>query len=183
MNRKNVQNINGISISDSIIMSVKQKHTNLRKLYSSIIAFIGIISVIMAFLGMFNLNYNKNAVFLSGMVILAFYITVSAIGGKALWLYGISVFIFLISLLKYYLDKVPDNKNQEKSKLILGFEYVANIVAKTVDKAEKFTLDADLEIPLVTTFFILYLWLLAIVVCFFTICRPNPVFPILITFP
>lgn len=188
MKRKNIQNSNGISISDSIVMSVKQKHTNSRKLYSSIIAFIGFISVIMAFLGMFHINYSKKTVVLSGIVILTFYIAVSVIGGKALWLYGASVFLFLFSVFKFYTEKVPDkfSENKEISKLILGFRYIYNViynVAIDPNTSNHYKVEAANEIYFVTSFFILYMWLLAIVICFFTICRPNPVFPILVTFP
>ena len=60
MKRKNIQNKNGITISDSIVMSVKKKHDNYRKPFSAAIALIGYISIIMAFLGMFSFNYDKD---------------------------------------------------------------------------------------------------------------------------
>ena len=100
MKRKNIQSANGISISDSIVMSVKQKHANLRKVYSVAIAIFGFISVIMAFLGMYGLHYNKKAVVLSGTILLAFYLTLSLIGGKAMWIYGASAIVFLFSAYK-----------------------------------------------------------------------------------
>lgn len=174
MKRKNIQNSNGISISDSIVMSVKQKHTNLRKVYSVIISIIGFVSVIMAFLGMYGINFNKKTVVLSGMVILGFYLALSVIGGKALWIYGASAIIFLFSAYKNI------------SKLVLGYKFIYNVIYKVsfnsiVNYYKR--LDTALEIPSVTTFLLFYMWLLAIVICFFTICRPNPVLPILITFP
>ncbi len=174
MKRKNIQNANGISISDSIVMSVKQKHTNLRKVYSAAIAVIGFVSVIMAFLGMYGIHYNKKAVVLSGMILLAFYLTLSVIGSKALWLYGASAVVFLFSAYK------------KISKLVLGYKYIYNVIYKVSFDSNvnyyKHLKDA-LELPTVTMFFIFYMWLLAIVICFFTVCRPNPVLPILITFP
>ena len=60
MKRKNVQNKNGITISDSIVMSVKRKHANYRKPFSAAIALIGYVSIIMAFLGMFKFHYNSS---------------------------------------------------------------------------------------------------------------------------
>ena len=116
MKRKNIQNANGISISDSIVMSVKQKHTNLRKFYSVVIAIIGFVSVIMAFLGMYGIHYNKKAVVFSGMIMLAFYLTLSVIGSKALWIYGASAVVFLFSAYK------------KISKLVLGYKYIYNVI-------------------------------------------------------
>ena len=186
MKRKNIQNSNGISISDSIIMSVKQKHANLRKLCSSVIAVIGFISVIIAFLGMYGINYSKKAVVMSGICILAFYVTVSVVGGRALWLYGASVIVFLISVFKNIsVDKAASEKDEDPI-LVLGFKFIYNVIYKVSfdSKVNHYTsLEISKEIPAVTTFFIFYMWLLAIVICFFTICRPNPVLPILVTFP
>ncbi len=174
MKRKNIQSANGISISDSIVMSVKQKHANLRKVYSAAIAIFGFISVIMAFLGMYGLHYNKKAVVLSGTILLAFYLTLSLIGGKAMWIYGASAIVFLFSAYK------------KISKLVIGYKFIYNIIYKVSFNSNVNYykhLKAALELPTVTMFFIFYMWLLAIVICFFTVCRPNPVLPILITFP
>ena len=67
MKRKITQNSNGISISDSIIMSVKQKHSNIRKPFSIAIAVMGFISVIMSFLGMFPIHFHTKTVIFSGI--------------------------------------------------------------------------------------------------------------------
>ena len=41
-----------------------------------------------------------------------------------------------------------------------------------------------MERDAVTTLFVFYMWLLArYVIYFFTICRPNPILPLLVTFP
>ena len=148
MKRKNIQNANGISISDSIVMSVKQKHTNLRKFYSVVIAIIGFVSVIMAFLGMYGIHYNKKAVVFSGMIMLAFYLTLSVIGSKALWIYGASAVVFLFSAYK------------KISKLVLGYKYIYNVIYKvSFDSNVNYYkhLKAALELPTVTTFFIFYM--------------------------
>ena len=47
-------NTNGINICDSIVMSVKKRRVNLRQLESVGIALTGFVSVIMAFLSMFD---------------------------------------------------------------------------------------------------------------------------------
>ena len=74
MKRKNIQNSNGITISDSIVMSVKQKHPSMRKLYAAIISIIGMLSVVMAFLGMFHFSYNQGTVLMAFLCFAAFHI-------------------------------------------------------------------------------------------------------------
>ena len=174
MKRKITQNSNGISISDSIIMSVKQKHSNIRKPFSIAIAVMGFISVIMSFLGMFPIHFHTKTVIFSGIVLIGFYAALASIAGKALWGYTASVIVFLLAAYK------------RLSKLILGYKYIYNVIYK-ISFESKINYYKDLkpalELSSVTTFIIFYMWLLAIVLCFFTICRPNPVLPILITFP
>ncbi len=174
MKRKISQNSNGISISDSIVMSVKQKHKNLRKPFSAAIAIIGFVSVIMSFLGMYSIHFNTKQVVAAALIILGFHITIAVIGGRALWAYAASILIFSFAVFK------------KISRLVLGYKYIYNVVYKVsfeskIDYYKR--LDKLLEIPSVTTFVIFYMWLLAIVICFFTICRPNPVLPILVSFP
>lgn len=174
MKRKNIQNKNGISISDSIVMSVKRKHANYRKPFSAAIAIIGFISVIMAFLGMFSFNYSPKKIFFAAAAIGTFYLVLALISKKALWVYAASVILFVIGAYK------------KAAKIALGFKFIYNIIYKDAyhSNIEYYKgLKSALEIPAVNTLFIFYIWLLAIVIFFFTICRPNPVLPLLVTFP
>ncbi len=95
MKRKNSQNINGISISDSIVMSVKRKNANYRKPFSALIAVIGFVSVLMSFFGMFSFRYNSRKVAMAAICFSLFYLVLSLIGKKALWLYGGSAVVFI----------------------------------------------------------------------------------------
>lgn len=174
MKRKNIQNINGISISDSIVMSVKKKRVNFRKPFSVLIALAGVVSIIMAFFGMFSFRYNSEVIFAATILLSAFYITICVTGGRALWLYISSVIIFIFSAYK------------KSAYIALGFKYVFNIIYKTSFNTEiSFykLLKPSLEVSSVTTLFFFYIWLICIVVYYFTICRPNPVLPLMVTFP
>ena len=174
MKRKNSQNINGISISDSIVMSVKRKNANYRKPFSALIAVIGFTSVLMSFFGMFPFRFNGKTVAMAAIGFSIFYLILSLIGNKALWVYGGSIAAFL-----FYTYK--------KSSLIsMGFKFVYNIIYKTSYHSEinyYKTVIKSAEVRSVTALFVFYVWLLAIVLYFFTICRPNPVLPLMVTFP
>ena len=174
MKRKNVQNKNGITISDSIVMSVKRKHANYRKPFSAAIALIGYVSIIMAFLGMFKFHYNSRAVAAAAVGFAVLYLALAVIGRKALWVYAGSAVLFVISAYK------------KSAKIAMGFKFIYNIIYKDAyhSKIEYYNgLKDKLEVPAVTTLFFFYIWLLAIVIFFFTICRPNPVLPLITTFP
>lgn len=174
MKRKNIQNSNGITISDSIVMSVKQKHPSMRKLYAAIISIIGMLSVIMAFLGMFHFRYNQGTVAAAFLCFAAFHILIALKGGKAIGAYLLSVLSFLFFAYR------------KSAKIVLGFKFVYNIIYKEAfdSKLNYYkALKKTLELPCVTTLFVFYIWLLAIVICYFTICRPNPVLPLMVTFP
>lgn len=82
MKKKVTQNNNGVVICDSIVMSVKKNRPDIRKPESVFIAVMGFVSVIMSFLGMFELNYNKNQFIIAAVVLSAFYIMVSLIGKR-----------------------------------------------------------------------------------------------------
>lgn len=174
MKRKNSQNMNGISISDSIVMSVKRKNANYRKPFSSLIAVIGFTSILMSFFGMFSFRFNGKTVAAAAIGFSIFYLVLSLIGKRALWIYAASVAAFVAYAYK-------------KSALIsMGFKFVYNIIYKASYHTEinyyKAVIKSS-EIKSVTTLFVFYVWLLAIVLYFFTICRPNPVLPLMITFP
>ena len=174
MKKKSIQNTNGITICDSIVMSVKTKRPNLRIVGSVLIALIGFTSVILSFLGMFEFMYNTPAVILASIVFSVFYITLTIIGGRALWGIAGSVLIFVAAVWKN-IDNIKD-----------GFKFVYNIVYSasfhTDIKYYKYV-DPSREDTCVTTLFILCIWLMAIVIYFFTIHRPNPILPLLVTFP
>ena len=174
MKKRNIQTSNGISISDSIVMSVRQKKSNPRKLFSALITLIGFVSVLMAFLGMFRFNFTSSTVVFWGFIIIAFYISLSVIGGKALYIYTASVFVFFFAVYK------------KLSVIINGCKFMYNVIYKASfeTKVNYFkNLRYAVEVPTVTTLIIFYMWLLAIILCFFTICRPNPILPLYATFP
>lgn len=174
MKRKNIQNSNGIAICDSIVMSVKNKHLSMRTPISVIIAIIGFVSVIMSFLGMFSFNFESEKIILAAVGFSIFYITLIVIGGKTLWIYGLSLLAFTFAAYK------------KAEAITLGFKYVYNIIYSDSFKTEiqyYKSLRPAAEISSVTVLFFFYIWLLAIVIYFFTICRPNPILPLIITFP
>ncbi len=166
--------MNGISISDSIVMSVKRKNANYRKPFSAAIAIIGFVSILMSFLGMFKFQYDTKTVVLAALIFTAFYLALAVIGGKAMIVYGASIIIFIIEAYR------------KSSKIALGFKFIYNIIYKEAYKTEISyyrNLSQALESSSVTALFIFYIWLLAIVIFFFTVSRPNPVLPLMVTFP
>lgn len=174
MKRKNIQNTNGISVCDSIVMSVKNKRPNMRKPFSIAIALIGFASVILSFLGMFEINFDHGKVFFASCAFALFYVVVTALEGKAFWLLVASLFAYIIAAYKNI------------TKIILGFKFVYNIIYSRSFHTEILYykgLKPSLEVDSVTTMMIFYIWLLAIVLFFFTICRPNPILPLLVSFP
>ena len=174
MKRKNIQNSNGISVCDSIVMSVKNKRPNLRKPFSAVMAVIGFASVILSFLGMFDIRFDHSRILFSAAALALFYIVVTVIEGKALWLFVTSLFAYIIAAYK------------KTAEIILGFKFVYNIIYCRSFHTEILyykDLNPSLEIGSVTTMMFFYIWLLAIIIFFFTICRPNPILPLLVSFP
>ena len=174
MKKRSVNSNNGITICDSIIMSVKRKKTDIRTPIAVAIAITGFVSVIMAFLGMFRLNYSTSAVAAAAVGFSLLYITLCVIEGKALWVYA-GTFIFYITIAFRYRDYIFD-----------GFRYVYNIIYRQtyhsdVDYYKDFTVTS--EKTAVTVFMVFVIWLIAAVIYQYTICRPNPVLPLLVTFP
>ncbi|MBR1591882.1 MAG: hypothetical protein IJ666_02585 [Ruminococcus sp.] len=173
-NKDKNSNSNGITISDSIVMSVKKKKTNVRKPEALLIASVGYFSVIMAFLSMFPLKYNKSALIFAAVVFSLFHGIVAAAGKKLLYLNflsaGAMVFIAYKSI-----DRIAD-----------GFKFIYNTVYKTAYLTEinyyKF-LDPEKEFVSVTAFLIFYIWLMALIIYFFTVYHPNTILPLIITFP
>jgi len=165
---------NGIAICDSIVMSVKKKRINLRRPESIIIAVMGYISVIMAFLGMFEFRYEKALTVNAAVIFSGIYILISLTGKKSGWLVG------LTALVGAYLIY----KNSED--IVSGFQYVYNIIYKDSYHTDinyyKHMVPA-LEKQCTTAFFVAVEWLLALVIYYFTIAHPNPVLPLLVTFP
>lgn len=174
MKKKKLQNTNGIAICDSIVMSVKRKHVSLRTPISVFIAVLGFTSVILSFLGMFSFNFNAGIIIFASVFLSVFYISLSAAGGRALWIYGLSLIAFIASAYR------------KAEEIALGFKFVYNVIYSTSFKTEiqyYKVLRPDEETGAVTTLFFFYIWLLAIVLYFFTICRPNPILPLITTFP
>ena len=116
MKRKNIQNSNGIAVCDSIVMSVKNKRNNMRKPFSVFIALIGYYSVILAFLGMFDLKFDHGKVAVWSCILAAFYITLTVIEKKALWVFTGSLFVYVAAVYK------------KLSVIVMGFKYIYNII-------------------------------------------------------
>lgn len=174
MKKKKLQNSSGITVCDSIVMSVKTKHINLRRIESVFIALAGYVSTIMAFLYMFDFKYSHTALFASAAVFSVIYIFLSLMGKNALW-----VIIITIGAGGAALWKVIDSVS-------MGYKFVYNIIYQASYHTEieyyKF-LDSELEKDSVTTFFILGAWLLALVIYIFTIYHPHPLPPLIAVFP
>ncbi len=174
MKKTTIKNSNGITICDSIVMFVKNKRPDLRRFESVIIAFIGFISVIMSFLGMFSFEYNKGAVASAVLFFSVFYITLILINRKALWIIAASLLILAGAAFKMLDD------------IIEGFKFVYNIIYKTSFKSDinyyKY-LDFRDEERATTILFIFGIWLIAFVIYFFTIYHSNMILPLIVTFP
>jgi len=174
MKKKAFQNNNGIIICDSITMSVKKKRADLRKPEAVLIALLGFVSVIMSFIKMFDFSFDRSKVFTSALVFSVFYISVSLMGKKSPWIVLSTLPAFVFAVYKNFTG------------ISLGFQYVYNVVYKTSYHTEisyyKF-LKPSQENECITLLFIFTIWLLALVIYFFTINKPNPFLPLLATFP
>lgn len=174
MKNNNINNKNGITICDSIIMSVKNKRPYMRRLESVIIAVIGFVSVIMSFFGMFSFVYNKGAVITAAVFFSLFYITLILINRKALWIIAASLLLLTGAAVKM-LDDITE-----------GFKFVYNVIYKESLKNDinyyKYV-DFDNEEKATTILLIFGIWLIAFVVYFFTIYHTNLILPLIVTFP
>lgn len=174
MKKNTKENFNGISICDSIVMSVKEKRPNTRTLEAIIISVIGFVSVIMAFFGMFEFKYNAAAVAAASVIVSLFYIPLISMKKGGLWISASSLVLFAIAAFKM------------RRTIADGFKFVYNIIYKDSFHSEinyyKY-LDAADEHTATTTLFIFAIWLIAFVIYFFTIHRPNMIMTLLVTFP
>lgn len=174
MKNNNINNKNGITICDSIIMSVKNKRPYMRRLESVIIAVIGFVSVIMSFFGMFSFVYNKGAVITAAVFFSLFYITLILINRKALWIIAASLLLLTGAAVKM-LDDITE-----------GFKFVYNVIYKESLKNDinyyKYV-DFDNEEKATTILLIFGIWLIAFVIYFFTIYHTNLILPLIVTFP
>lgn len=174
MKNKSTADYSGITVCDSIVMSVKNKRKDLRKIESVFIALIGFIAVIISFLEMFSFNYNISSIIKAALFFSVIYITVSLIGKKAIWFFITSLIILCGMVYKFF------------KPLADGFKFTYNVIYSdsyhTQIKYYKF-LKPEQEEYCITLFFIFCIWLLALVIYFFTIYKPNPVIVVLCTFP
>lgn len=174
MKNTNIQNNNGITICDSIVMSVKRKSHNFRKLEAVAIAAAGYIAVILSFLGMFSFSYSESTVFWAAVGFSLFYIALTVIEGKAVWVLTGSVLVFAACAYK------------SMYRLSLGFKYVYNVIYSEsfeTDISYYKNLKSSYEEENVTVLLVFGVWLLALVIYYFTVCRPNPILPLMVTFP
>lgn len=174
MKKTSIQNNNGITVCDSIVMSVKRRSLNLRKAESAAIAVCGMVAVLKSFFGMFDFYFDSFLLFCAVIGFSVLYITLSVLEGRALWILTASIPLFVFCAYKSF-DAISN-----------GLKYVYNIIYSTaydtsIDYYKR--LDPENEEQCVTTLFIFAVWLLAIVIYYFTICRPNPILPLLVTFP
>lgn len=175
MNKKiSENNKSGISICDSIVMSVKKKRVNLRQPESVLIAVMGFVSVIMAFLSMFSFRFTHSSVLFAAVIFSAVYITLALMGRRAVWIVLASAVAFA-----FFAYKVIDT-------IGLGYKYVYNVIyhkAYLTDISYYKFLKPEMEEKCTTAFFIMCIWFLAMIIYYFTICKPNPILPIAVTFP
>ncbi|MDE6665249.1 MAG: transglutaminase-like domain-containing protein [Ruminococcus sp.] len=174
MKKKVLQNNNGVVICDSIVMSVRKKRPNLRKPEAIFIAVMGFVSVIMSFLGMFEFEYRHSTLVMAATGLSIFYIVLSLIGKRALWVMLGSVITFIFAAYKMI------------ESIATGFKFMYNIVYSDSYNTQinyYKSLPAHLEEQCVTTLFVFCVWLLAMIIYFFTIYHPNPILPLLATFP
>lgn len=174
MKKKVLQNNNGVVICDSIVMSVRKKRPNLRKPEAVFIAVMGFVSVIMSFLGMFDFSYSHSTLIMSAVGFSVFYIILSVVGKRALWVMLGSVLVFIFTAYRNI------------SGIASGFKFMYNIVYSDSYHTEISyykSLPPAMEEQSVTTLFVFCVWLLAIIIYFFTIYHPNPILPLLATFP
>lgn len=174
MKKKVKPNNNGVVICDSIVMSVKKKRPDTRKYEAVIISVMGFVSVIMSFLGMFHFKYNHSQFMLASVVLSALYITVSVIGKNALWVMLVSAVAFI------------GTAYRKISVIADGFRFIYNVIYSDSYHTEIHyykSLNPLIEEESITVFFLFCLWLLAMIIYFFTIYHPNPILPLLATFP
>ncbi|MDE6035195.1 MAG: transglutaminase-like domain-containing protein [Ruminococcus sp.] len=172
--KKNLVNNNGILICDSIVMSVRKKRPDIRKTEAILIAVMGYASVIMSFLGMFDFRYNQKWIVTCAVVVSVFYIIVSLIGKRSLWVMLASVAVFT-GLAYRQIQHIAD-----------GFRFIYNVIYSAsyhTDIHYYKSLNPLIEEESVTVFFMFAVWLLAMIIYFFTIYHPNPILPLLATFP
>ena len=174
MKKKNLVNNNGVLICDSIVMSVKKKRPDIRKTEAILIAIMGYASVIMSFIGMFSFSYNHKWLLSCAVIVSLFYIIVSLIGKRSLWIMLASVAVFT-GLAYRQIQHIAD-----------GFKFIYNVIYSTsyhTDIHYYKSLNPLVEEESVTIFFMFSAWLLAMIIYFFTIYHPNPILPLLATFP
>ncbi len=172
MKRKNSDN--GITVCDSIVMSVRRKRINLRRIEAVAIAVIGYVSVIMSFVNMFDFKFNHRIFTFSAVIFSAIYILLSLAGKKAMW----AVFATVIA--------GAGTAFKTSDTLMTGYKYVYNIIYRTAMYKDidyyKF-LRPEFEESSVTALFVFGAWVLAVVIYVFTIHHPNSLPPLIVTFP
>ena len=172
--KKKLQNSNGITICDSIVMSVRHKRPNYRSLEAVLIAIMGYVSSIVTFLKMFSFKYDPSKLFFAGIIFSAVYIYASLCGKKGSYF---TLGSCVVAMFYAY---------RNIAKLSMGFKFMFNTIYHAAYRTEieyyKFLRPAQ-EKESVTALFILCAWLIAVVVYHFTINRPNSVMPVLVTFP
>lgn len=172
--KKNLKNSSGITVCDSIVMSVKKKQMNLRRAEAVIIAVTGYISAIMTFLLMFDFHYSKPALALSVVLFSILYITLSLIGKNAIW-FVLTTVVAAVAVSYKMIDYIS-----------IGYKFVYNVIYQQSYHTEisyyKF-LNENLELKSVTIFFVFCAWILAVIIYIFTIYHPNSMPPLIITFP
>lgn len=165
---------NGITVCDSIVMSVRRKRINIRRIEAVAIAVIGYVSVIMAFVNMFDFKFNHRTLVFSALLFSVVYITLSLAGKKAMWVVFATIIAGAGTAYKTF------------DMLVMGYKYAYNIIYRTAMYKDidyyKF-LRPELEESAVTALFVFGAWVLAVVIYVFTIHHPNSLPPLLVTFP
>ena len=165
---------NGITVCDSIVMSVRRKRINIRRIEAVAIAVIGYVSAIMAFVNMFDFKFNHRTLVFSALLFSIVYITLSLAGKKAMWVVLATIIAGAGTAYKAF------------DMIVMGYKYTYNVIYRTAMYKDidyyKF-LRPELEESAVTALFVFGAWVLAVVIYVFTIHHPNSLPPLLVTFP
>lgn len=167
---------NGITITDSISLTIKSKYWINSKLLLIIVSLVGIIGFILSFLSLYELNCDKSAIFISQAAVIALCTVISMFPSKAKYLLipVYAIFGYLMYQMRFKLTDgyaVFINKAAVKLKLIAeGHSYYR--IPKTVNQYECLTL-----------FLVFFFSLITAIIIYNTIVKPRFLLVFSCTFP
>ncbi|MGN0605393.1 MAG: transglutaminase family protein [Oscillospiraceae bacterium] len=173
--RKHTFADSGISIRDSITLSVNNRILPVKKLIVILMTFLGIFGSMYSFMSYFDFTYDKSTFLIYNLIFFAVFSVILNLPNR------LKLFIIPICLL-YETIFVRQRDN-----FINGFKAMYNVVAKTIHLTYGdimyYRLDKSVDIADSTTiFFLLSSFLISLIVCYFTYCTSLFPFGIAITF-